>query len=162
MNSIKVSFAPHFPPAVGRLFCGIALYFCLTVVPAQSVLVTIGTPANQLVSVNLVTCEVTTVINSLNIGNITDIVMGPDGSIYLQGFSGGNSALFRWDPVTGDITLLTEFPQSPLAGSLLLLNDSTIFVHTRNNFFTYSKNLASLKHDSLSIKSVDQVLEDVH
>ncbi|MDX2135435.1 MAG: hypothetical protein SFV52_11625 [Saprospiraceae bacterium] len=109
-------------------------------VDAQSILHTIGSPPNEIGRLDLVNCTYTPLVTGLSVGNFVDFVLMPDGFFYLLGFSGNppSPAILRLDPVTGNTTVLGNFPPPAQASALFPLNDSTLLVHTPGNFYTFN------------------------
>ncbi len=123
--------------------CFLVLFMFLkqTTLPAQSILIMLGTSTNTIVSVNLLTCEQTPVAPGLAMP-IGDFWMMPDGSIYVYSGSTNppyNSQMYRYDPITSTTSLLLTLPISG-GGGLYGLSDSTLLWQVNSNFYIYNIN----------------------
>jgi hypothetical protein len=117
--------------------------FLLTIrLSGQNILVSDFTtaPPNGVLSVNLVTCEITTVADNLNIGNFVDIWMTPDGTLYLLGY--GPSPTFAPTLYAHNTTTNATTPVATMgfnfACSMFGLSDTTLLINTSGQFWLYN------------------------
>jgi hypothetical protein len=133
-----------------------------TALPAQNILVMLGTTTNTIVSVNLVTCEQTPVAPGLAMP-IGDFWMMPDGSIYVYSGSTNppyNSQMYRYDPITSTTSLLLTLPISG-GGGLYGLSDSTLLWQVNSNFYIYNinQNTATLVGTQGGLNGFSEIFE---
>jgi hypothetical protein len=113
--------------------------FLLTIrLSGQNILV--SDSPNEVLSLNLVTCETTTVADNLNIGNFADIWMTPDGTLYLLG--SGPSPTFAPTLYAHNTTTNATTPVATMGSttgcSMFGLSDTTLLINTYGQFWLYN------------------------
>jgi hypothetical protein len=144
--------------------CFLVLFIFLkqTSLPAQSILIMLGTTTNTIVSVNLLTCEQTPVAPGLAM-RIGDFWMMPDGTIYISGGMPDppyHSQMFKYDPVTATTTMEFTLPLAG-SGSLYGLTDSTLLWQQNGNFYIYNinQNTATLVGTQSGLNGFSEMFE---